>query len=531
MVVGVSRPRPAAGANVARSAVGMGVATAASRLIGFGRVLVVAAVLGASALGDAFQGANSFSNVVFELVAAGALSAVLVPTFTNLVDRGDRVEAERLAGGLLWLAVVGLGAVSVVGVAAAPLLARLITAGVPAADVAEQRALVEYLLRWFVPQILLYAFGAIATAALYATRRFAISSLAPIANTVVMVGCLAAFRVAAGPDPGLALGSGERAILGLAGTGGVLAFVAVLVIAARRAGFGLRPRRVARGDAPFRALVGHSVWGVLLHSIAGLLLGAAIVTGATVAGGVVAYQSAFVLFLAPYAILAQPLHSAVLPELAGFAARGAAEEFATATRWSLAAMAKLVLPVGAVVVATATPALSVVQVGALDARGTELVAAALMGLAVGLLPYGAFLLFARASYALGDSRTPALVAIGAGIAGTMVMAVVAAGFDGRARVVGLGIAHSAAYLVGAVALGSILGRRLHGPLVDRDVGRALLAAVAAGSAAWPVARFAADTRLGTAIATAIAGVVGMVAYLAAMRLLGARVALRPRRHE
>ena len=531
MVSGVSRPRPAAGASIARAAVGMGVATAASRLIGFGRVLVVAAVLGASALGDAFQSANSFSNVVFELVAAGALSAVLVPTFTNLVDRGDRVEAERLAGGRLWLAVVGLGAVAVVGVAAAPLIARLITAGAPGADVVEQLALVEYLLRWFVPQVVFYAFGAIATAALYATRRFAITSLAPIGNTVVMVGCLAAFRLTAGPDPGFDLGGGERAILGLAGTGGVLAFVAVLVIAARRAGFRLRPRRVARGDGAFRALVGHSIWGVLLHSIAGLLLGAAIVAGATVTGGVVAYQSAFVLFLAPYAILAQPLHSAVLPELARLAARGASDEVAAATRWSLAAMAKLVLPVGAIVVATATPALSVVQVGALDERGTELVAAALMGLAVGLLPYGAFLLFARASYALGDSRTPALVAIGAGITGVVIMAVVAAAVDGRARVVGLGLGHSAAYLVGAIALGSILARRLHGPLVDLDVGRALLAAAVAGLVAWQIARLIDDTRLGTAVGTAMAGFIGVVAYLAAMMLLGARVALRPGRPE
>ena len=44
------------------------------------------AVLGTTFLGNAFQSANSLSNVLFELLAAGALSAVLVPTFVKLLD-------------------------------------------------------------------------------------------------------------------------------------------------------------------------------------------------------------------------------------------------------------------------------------------------------------------------------------------------------------------------------------------------------------------------------------------------------------
>ena len=59
----------------------------------------------------------------------------------------------------------------------------------------------------------------------------------------------------------------------------------------------------------------HSGWGVVLHTGAGLLLGAAIVAGAGVEGGVVAYQVGWVIFLAPYAVLAQPIHTAILPEM------------------------------------------------------------------------------------------------------------------------------------------------------------------------------------------------------------------------
>ena len=76
-------------------------------------MLVVAAVLGTTFLGNAFQAANSVSNVLFELVAAGALSAVLVPTFVQLLERGDDAEADRLGErACSALALVGLGVVT-----------------------------------------------------------------------------------------------------------------------------------------------------------------------------------------------------------------------------------------------------------------------------------------------------------------------------------------------------------------------------------------------------------------------------------
>ncbi|MGH9035553.1 MAG: murein biosynthesis integral membrane protein MurJ, partial [Acidimicrobiia bacterium] len=64
-----------------RAAAVMGAATAISRVLGFGRVLVIAAVLGTTDLGNTFSASNSVSNVAFDLLAAGALSAVLVPAF------------------------------------------------------------------------------------------------------------------------------------------------------------------------------------------------------------------------------------------------------------------------------------------------------------------------------------------------------------------------------------------------------------------------------------------------------------------
>lgn len=123
-----------------RAAVGMGAITAVSRLVGFGRVLVVAGVLGTTYLGNAFQAANSVSNVLFELVAAGALSAVLVPAFVRLLADEGPQAAEEVAGGVLARALVGLGAVALVGMVAAPWLARVLTLGVdPRSETIESR--------------------------------------------------------------------------------------------------------------------------------------------------------------------------------------------------------------------------------------------------------------------------------------------------------------------------------------------------------------------------------------------------------
>ena len=290
---------------------------------GFVRVLVIAAVLGTTYLGNTFQAANSVSNVLFELLAAGALSAVLVPTFVTLVDAGNDAEADRLANGLLGYALAVMGVITVLGVVFAPLLARLLSSGAPNAQVgAEQRHLATFLLWFFVPQVVLYAFGAIATGLLYAKRRFAITAAAPMASSFVMVVCFIIFRVLAGPDArlrpdrhreGAARGRRHRWVSSRSSRSSM--------VAAWRPGFSLRPRW-DRSDPVLSRFSRLAVWGVALHSGAAMLLGASLVAGNGVAGGVVAYQVAFTFFLAPYAVLAQPIITTILPQLSNDAAAG-----------------------------------------------------------------------------------------------------------------------------------------------------------------------------------------------------------------
>jgi putative peptidoglycan lipid II flippase len=536
----VSEPAAAArGRTTTRAAAGMGVITAVSRALGLVRVLVVTAVLGVSFLGNAFQQANTVSNVLFELLAAGALSAVLVPAFVELLDRDDHTGAEQVAGGVLGVALLGLGAITVVGVVGAPWLARLLTATTPAAVRDDQRELVTFLLRFFVPQIMLYAAGTVATAALYALRRFAVTAAAPIGNTVVMVAALVAFRVVAGPLPDTAsaqldLSLGEQLILVVAGTGGVVAFVGVLVASCEMAGFRLRPRR-PRGDPRVGAVLRHSGWGAVLHTGGGMLLGAAIVAGAGVEGGVVAYQVGWVIFLAPYAVLAQPIHTAILPELVTEAREHGVARVGASLRWALERMALLVVPATAAMMALALPAMRLVSFGETGPEGSELLAAAIAGLAAGLLPYSAFLLLARGYYALGDSRTPGIVAVVCALAGVAVMVVAAVATEGTALIFLLGLGHSVAYAVGVAVLGVGLARRtgVGWGLWPAAAGRVVAVSAVVGLAGWAVGRAVTDGGtpwLVDAVVVVGVGLVGAGLIVVAYRLLGVRDALSTRSH-
>lgn len=471
-----------------RAAVGIAVVTAASRLVGFARVLVVAAVLGTTYLGNAFQSANSISNVVFELVAAGALSAVLVPAFVELLEGGHQREAEEVAGGVLGVAVAILGSLALVGVLAAPLLARLLTLGVPDDVATEQRQLVAFLLVFFLPQVVLYAGGTVATGVLHAKRRFLAVAAAPMANTVVMVVCLLAFRAVTDGSSSMDLSLGERLLLAVAGTGGVVAFTGVLMGACRASGFRLRPRLNGRDPRVVRVL--HQAgWGIVLHTSAGVLLGGAILAGAAVEGGVIAYQVAWVFFLAPYAIFAQPIQTAILPEWVVEARDDTMERFATSVRWAIERIAVPVLPLAAAMVALAGPGMRLVSFGAAtDGDGPELLAVAVATLALGLLPYAAFLLLARAFYALNDSKTPGKVALVVAGAGALVMAVGAFLTHGSARIAVIGLAHTTAQTLGAAFLIALLGRRIGRRVLTPVVGLMAVISAVAGVVMWLGAR-------------------------------------------
>jgi putative peptidoglycan lipid II flippase len=298
-----------------------------------------------------------------------------------------------------------------------------------------------------------------------------------------------------------------------------VAFVGVLLITCEVSGFRLRPRLPRREAHVFDALK-HSGWGVALHSGSGLLLGGAIIAGAAVEGGVVAYQVAWVFFLAPYAVLAQPIHTTILPELVGEAAHP--EVFAASVRWGLERMALLVIPVGAGMMALAGSGMRVVTFGETGADGASLIAAATVTLAVGLFPYGAFLLVARAFYALGDSRTPALAALGSAVVGVGVMFLGTLVAHGDARIAMLGAGHTTAFVVGTLWLGTRLSRRIGASLVPRGMARIVGLAAVAGGVAWVIAgaiRGDGNTRTAALVACVVGAAAGAAIVVGGYRVL------------
>src|SRR5205807_1840352 len=130
MTAPVKEGGPDLDAGLLRSTASITIGNVASRVTGFVRVLAVGAALGTTFLGNTYQTSNLVSNILFELLAAGLLSSVLVPTFVGLVDDGRRDDAERVAGAVLGVCLVALGVILFAGIVLRPWVMRVLTVAV-----------------------------------------------------------------------------------------------------------------------------------------------------------------------------------------------------------------------------------------------------------------------------------------------------------------------------------------------------------------------------------------------------------------
>ncbi|MGQ0519616.1 MAG: murein biosynthesis integral membrane protein MurJ [Actinomycetota bacterium] len=501
-----------------RAALVMAAGTAASRGLGFARALVMAAVLGPGLFGNTYTAANYVPNIVFELVIAGALSAVLVPALVERLGRGDRRDAEHLAGAVLGLVGVALGVLAVAGAVAAPWIMRALTVAVddPAAR-EDQVRLGALFLRCFAPQLVLYAWAMVATAALHAQRRFLAPTLAPAASTVVVLAALATYAAMASGARPLDQPRSHVLVLGLGTTAGVLALALVPAIALARSGFSLRPRLDLRHPG-LRLLRRLGLWAAFSLAATQFLSLGVVVLGGGVPGGLVVWQLAFTFFLVPHALLTQPIFTALFSRLAELAASGDDAAIRDVTASGLRAIAFVTVPAAACYVVLARPLLAALEYSRFEGASVVQTADAVAALAVGLLPYGAVQLVTRSCYARGDGRTPGVTTaliVGAGLA---VMALAAAELSPAHVVAGLAGAHTLGYLLGAVVLTA--RRRVLAPVIGTVAGSAL-AAAAGGAAAW-VARQAVpgSGRVGAVAELLAGGVVLVTVYLGAQWLRG-----------
>src|SRR5437764_1298399 len=95
-------------------------ATGLSRVVGLAREMVATYYFGAAGRINAFTVAFQIPNLIRALVADAALSSAFVPVFSDLLEKGERKRAWRVASTLFWLTLLALGAVTAVFVLLAP---------------------------------------------------------------------------------------------------------------------------------------------------------------------------------------------------------------------------------------------------------------------------------------------------------------------------------------------------------------------------------------------------------------------------
>src|SRR6478735_6532003 len=99
---------------LARSTAVFSAATAVSRVLGLVREMVSAYFFGVSGLINAFTVAIQIPNLVRALVGDAALSGAFVPVFSELLEKGEKQRAWRVASTLLWLTLLVLGGLTAV---------------------------------------------------------------------------------------------------------------------------------------------------------------------------------------------------------------------------------------------------------------------------------------------------------------------------------------------------------------------------------------------------------------------------------
>ncbi|MEW6059675.1 MAG: murein biosynthesis integral membrane protein MurJ [Actinomycetota bacterium] len=512
-----------------RRTVSMSVGTALSRVTGFLRVSATAFALGVAQnrLATAYTVANNTPNIIYELVLGGVLTSVFVPVFVQWLQERDREDAWDVARSVLTITFVVLSTMTAITIVAAPWIVRLYTIGDTGAGADSARAFATFCLRLFMPQIVFYGVGAVATGLLNAHRRFALPMFAPILNNLIVIATMIAFVALPGapdtPAPSN-ITTAQRWLLACGTTLGVVGMTLVLLPSLRRLGFRFRWRLDWRHSA-VRRVAGLALWTLVYVAAnqVGLLV---VIVMATGRYEYAAYAAALILFQLPHAIFAVSIFTALLPAMSARWTSGDKVGFRAQLSQGIRATAVIILPAVAGYLVLATPIVRLIlQHGAATQQDTELVSTILRYFALGLFFFSLFQLLLRAFYAMQNTRTPALVNVAATAVNIGANLLFFFGF--RMRVPGLALGYSVSYAFGSIVLLVLIGRRLGAldwhPMMPTIV-RTLVASGVTAGVAWLVARLIAEA-LGTGTVLArllqVTGAVmaGLLAFVAVALIL------------
>jgi len=431
---------------VVRAAAVVGAATLASRILGFLRDLVVAQAFGAGPATDAFFVAFRLPNLLRRLVAEGALSSAFIPVFTEYLTTRSRAELIRMFRAVAGAMIVVLAVLTVAGVLGAPLLVRVMAPGF-FADPATGTLTVR-LTRLMFPYLLFVGLGALAMGMLNAHRHFVTPALAPVMLNLAIIG--AVFGVVphlAEPVFGLAVG-----VL----VGG-LGQLAIQLPALARRGLLVVPAldrhhpavaRIVRLMTPVALGQSATQLNILVDTvIASFLVGGSV--------SYLYYADRLVEF--PLGVFGIAIATAVLPTLSEQAASRNPAALRATLSFAQRLAAFICLPAAVGLLLLREPLVRVLyQRGEFGPLETAQTAWALGFYALGLVGFASVKIGAQAFYALGDTRTPVKIAVGAMVLNSVLA--VALAFPLRHG--GLALATSCSATANALALAWLLRRRL-----------------------------------------------------------------------
>ncbi len=509
-----------------------------SRLTGLVRLLLLVSVLGDGGLGDVYAFANNVPNLIFELLAGGVLSAVLLPLFVDLVRRDDR-DATSV---VVTASVTLLGLVTVAGVVAAPAVGWAVAAISGGGEQAAQQEAFVQLLRWLVPQVFFYGLITLVSSLLQARRRFGAAAFAPALNNLVVIATLVWLQQRSDLDLGqvplsrVLAEPGTLAILGAGTTAGVVLNAVALLPSLQHSGRGLRFRPRWRDPVLGRLwAAGRGALGFVLVSQVGVMVTSLMANAWKEPGQFAAYTYSGLLVFVAYGVLVVSVTTAVGPELAATHQSGDQAGFRRAWLRGLRLIVVLTAPASAAMVVLARP---IFELFPMTAASAELYTWLFPVFSLALVPFSISQYVIRSYYARSDTRTPvriALVQYGVVIGLGLVIAPIY-------QVPGLSIVYTIGYGAGGVvafswfarSLGrlrysevTMLPRMVAAAVAMAVVVAAVLALLGWGARTTPaLVQVLAGTVIGLAVYPGFLWVLGVTADLQAALDLGRRVLRR-----
>ncbi|GAA5046423.1 murein biosynthesis integral membrane protein MurJ [Nocardia callitridis] len=503
------------------------VATLISRITGFGKQLMLAAVLG-PAIASAFTSANLIPNMITELVLGAVLTAMVVPTLVR-AEKEDADGGRAFIRRLVTAAFVVLATATALATAFAPLLATHVFV---ASDGKVNTALTTALTFLLLPAILFYGMSALFTAMLNTRQNFKPGAWAPVLNNVVVLVVLALYALTPGEitlDP-VKMSDPKLLVLGIGITLGVLSQALCLLPAIRREGIDLRPLWGMDTRLKQFGAMGAAIILYVLISQVGMIFANHISSSADEAGPAI-YQYAWLLLQLPYGVLGVTVLTAIMPRLSRNAADGdtpaVVDDLSVATRLTMIALVPVVT-----FLTIAGPQIGQALFGyAKFAGDADRLGSAVSWSAFALIPYALVLIHLRVFYAREQAWTPTWIILGITIVKILVSALAPLlASNSEQVVVILGFATGVGFAVGAAIGGYLLHRSL-GDLrmsnVGRTVTRVVLSSLAGGAVMWIVDRVLGLDRLtesfggpGSLIRVAITGIVMFAVAFGLMRLAG-----------